>query len=428
MIEYLRDNASQILDGLLFGLGVLAVYLGAVFTGALIRSLGGAGSKGLTFAGRYLQGWFYYLRGDDRDIINVTLNIIDDNKLKFDTIVADRRIWSVWPNAFRQAMIRRAARGPPRTIRSSSSCRRSRRRRLGRAFVPALRRSIRTMLTSVKVSTMEVAARAAATRGRLQGDVRPADQPDQREMQQQQFHRSGARPAHGRIPLRHRADLREAQQSACASSARDGDVGAKPAQPSGRKPALRTKEHETRFRTLQAIARQYRAHPERFGVVNIWRPKDIYSITLVAGGETIRVRHPQAAPEPHCAIAGGSDDRIRVAKIAMVARHRAVCERRRVRKHHRLRHQLRLRAARAVDGHDLRALDDPLSRDHEPGAAPPGLCGDHRDRGAHGRAVLDRRLSRCLRRCAPTRPRSTVPRPSPSPACRWGSCSGRSAS
>ena len=99
MSEYLRANAGQILDGLLFGLGVLAVYLGAVFTGALIRSLGGAGSKGLTAAGRYAQGWFYYLRGDDRDIINVTLNIIDKDKLKFDTIVADRRIWFVWPNA-----------------------------------------------------------------------------------------------------------------------------------------------------------------------------------------------------------------------------------------------------------------------------------------------------------------------------------------
>src|SRR5262245_30423082 len=110
MFSYLSENASQIVDGLLFGLGVLAVYLGAVFTGALIRSLGGAGSKGLTAAGRYAQGWFYYLRGDDRDIINVTLNAIVDNELKFDTIVADRRIWFVWPNAFRQSMIRSAAR------------------------------------------------------------------------------------------------------------------------------------------------------------------------------------------------------------------------------------------------------------------------------------------------------------------------------
>ena len=82
MLEYLRLNAGQILDGLLFGLGVLAVYLGAVFTGALIRSLGGVGSKGLTSAGRYMQGWFFHLRGDDRDIVNVTINMIVDNHLK----------------------------------------------------------------------------------------------------------------------------------------------------------------------------------------------------------------------------------------------------------------------------------------------------------------------------------------------------------
>src|SRR5262245_34912429 len=110
MLAHLSDNASQILDGLLFGLGVLAVYLGAVLTGALIRSLGGAGSKGLTLAGRYMQGWFDYLRGDDRNTVNATLNMIVDNHLKFDTLVADRRIWYVWPNAYRMQMIRRAAR------------------------------------------------------------------------------------------------------------------------------------------------------------------------------------------------------------------------------------------------------------------------------------------------------------------------------
>src|SRR3954470_24331562 len=109
MLDHLRENFGQVGDGLLFGLGILAVYLGAVFTGALIRSLGGAGSKGLTFAGRYVAGWFDYLRGDDRNTINVTINMIVDNHLKFDTLVADRRIWYVWPNAYRMQMIRRAA-------------------------------------------------------------------------------------------------------------------------------------------------------------------------------------------------------------------------------------------------------------------------------------------------------------------------------
>ena len=69
-----------------------------------------------------------------------------------------------------------------------------------------------------------------------------------------------------------------------------------PAEP----PRFERREHATRFRTLQTIARQYRAHPERFGVVNIWRPKDLYSMTLVAGGQTIR--HTGHAPsEPFAA-------------------------------------------------------------------------------------------------------------------------------
>src|SRR5262245_22083306 len=109
MFSYFRENASQIADGLLFGLGILAVYLGAILSGALIRSLGGAGGAGITFLGRYAVGWWDYLRGDDRNIINVTLNMVVDNQLKFDTLVADRRIWFVWPNSYRVMMIRRAA-------------------------------------------------------------------------------------------------------------------------------------------------------------------------------------------------------------------------------------------------------------------------------------------------------------------------------
>src|SRR5262249_7055155 len=110
MLAYLRDNLSQLSDGLFFGLGLLAVYLGAVITAALIRSLGGAGSMGLTVLGRFATGWFDYVRGDDRTTINITLNMVVDNHLKFDTIVADRRIWHIWPNAYRIHLIRSAAR------------------------------------------------------------------------------------------------------------------------------------------------------------------------------------------------------------------------------------------------------------------------------------------------------------------------------
>src|SRR3954471_23796813 len=105
----MTENFAQIFDGLLFGVGVLAVYLGAVVTGALIRSLAGAGTKGLTVLGRHATGWLDYVRGDDRNTVNVTLNMVVDNHLKFDTIVADTRIWRVWPNAYRIHLIRRAA-------------------------------------------------------------------------------------------------------------------------------------------------------------------------------------------------------------------------------------------------------------------------------------------------------------------------------
>jgi hypothetical protein len=38
-------------------------------------------------------------------------------------------------------------------------------------------------------------------------------------------------------------------------------------------PRVDYEEHKTRYRTLLVIAREYRAHPERFGVVKVWRPK-----------------------------------------------------------------------------------------------------------------------------------------------------------
>ncbi len=86
------ETLSQVWDGVVFGLGVLAVYLGAILTGTIIRSLGGAGGAGLTFMGKYARGWRAYLRGEENEIVNITLNMVVDNHLKFDTIVADRNV------------------------------------------------------------------------------------------------------------------------------------------------------------------------------------------------------------------------------------------------------------------------------------------------------------------------------------------------
>ena len=278
MRAYISENWNQILDGLLFGLGILAVYLGAVITGAIIRSLGGAGSKGLTVLGRYATGWFDYVRGDDRNTINVTLNMVVDNHLKFDTIVSDRRIWNVWPNQYRVYLIRRAAKlttidNPVITFPPPPE---RKRRSIGER--------ITDMLASVTVIENGKSQRIRARpRGRLSRDLWTADQPRQREVHQRRFDRSRARPADGGASFRHRVDLRAAQHAPRAPPARHGDPGNHAAQSAGRDAARRFRGAQERYRTLQAIAKLYRAHPERFGIVKVWRP-------------SVRVPRPIAVP------------------------------------------------------------------------------------------------------------------------------------
>src|SRR3954467_10545182 len=165
MIEHLRENISQVSDGLLFGLGLLAVYFGAVITGVIIRSLGGAGSAGLTVLGRYAAGWFDYVRGDDRGTINVTLNMVIDNHLKFDTLVADRRLWYVWPNAYRVLLIRRAAK---RTTKDNPVIMFPEHRARPRTVVERMRRGIGERITdavaSVKITENGRSQRVARIR------------------------------------------------------------------------------------------------------------------------------------------------------------------------------------------------------------------------------------------------------------------------
>jgi len=294
MRDYLRDNASQILDGLLFGLGVLAVYLGAVFTGALIRSLGGAGSKGLTFLGRYAQGWFFYLRGDDRDIINVTLNMIVDGTLKFDTLVADRRIWFVWPNAYRQQLIRRAAR---RTTDDNPVVMFPKQGPAPTSWLGRLRGRcgswIHDMLASVKIIQdgkerrvrFEREDEYKATYGPLISLVSEKCTNDHavdlalgRPMQEYRFiialtfeKLSNRRARH----LRAMVMWEEALINLPAEC-----------------PRVEKEEHRTRFRTLQAIARLYRQRPECLGVVKVWRPREVAALAAGAG---YAATHGQAA-------------------------------------------------------------------------------------------------------------------------------------
>jgi hypothetical protein len=288
MRQYLSDNAAQILDGLLFGLGVLAVYLGAVFTGALIRSLGGAGSKGLSFLGRYAQGWFFYLRGDDRDIVNVTLNMVADGRLKFDTLVADRRVPSVWPNAYRVALIRRAAK---RTSVDNPVLAFPQGRPAPKTFVGRLCRGcgdrVRSLLASARVVEN---GRLRRIRLEREDDYKAAYAPLISLVSETSANEHAIDLALGRPMEEFRFVIALTFEKLSNRRARhlramvmwEEALLSLPAEC----PAVDFPEHRTRYRTLQEIGRQYRRNPERFGIVKIWRPKATPAETpalLVAG-------------------------------------------------------------------------------------------------------------------------------------------------
>jgi hypothetical protein len=270
MREYIAQNWNQIIDGLLFGLGVLAVYLGAVATGAIIRSLGGAGSKGLTVLGRYATGWLDYVRGDDRNTINVTLNMVVDGHLKFDTIVSDRRVWHVWPNQYRVYLIRRAAKlttldnpvivFPPKPKRK--------RRSLGER--------ITDMFASVTVIENGRSRRVPLMR---EDDYRATYAPLISLISEKCANDDSIDLALGRPMEEHRFVIALTFEQLNNRRARhlramviwEQALLNLPEE----MPRVDFEEHKTRYRTLLAVAREYRAYPERFGIVKVWRPRRV---------------------------------------------------------------------------------------------------------------------------------------------------------
>ncbi|MBV8839815.1 MAG: hypothetical protein JO000_25045 [Alphaproteobacteria bacterium] len=282
MLAYLRDNFSQLSDGLFFGLGLLTIYLGAVITGALIRSLGGAGSMGLSLLGRFATGWFDYVRGDDRNTINITLNMVVDNHLKFDTIVADRRVWDIWPNSYRIYLIREAAKKTTRenpiiTFPQETAQHRHR-----------LRRWITNLF--VRSTVVENGRRQRVHLVR-DDDYRATYSPLISLMSENCSNDDSVDVAIGRPMNEYRFVIALTYEQLESRRARhlramvmwEQELLSLPAE----MPRVSFEQHKTRYRTLLSIAREYRAHPERFGVVNVWRPKDVASpqrLSLGAAG------------------------------------------------------------------------------------------------------------------------------------------------
>jgi hypothetical protein len=266
MTENVLQSVGQVQDGLLFGLGLLTVYLGAVITGVLIRSLGGAGSIGLTFLGRYVTGWFDYVRGNDRATVNVTLNMVIDNHLKFDTLVADRRLWYVWPNAYRVHLIRKAAKRTTKDNPVILFAEEKPRRGIGRRITETV--------ASVRISENGRSERVPLIRD---DDYRATYAPLIALVAEKCTDEGAIDLAIGRPMEEHRfvialtfeqLDRRRARHLRAMVMYEPMLLGLPE-----ELPRVDFEEHKTRYRTLLSIAKQYRAHPERFGVVKMWRPK-----------------------------------------------------------------------------------------------------------------------------------------------------------
>ena len=240
-------------------------------TGAIIRSLGGAGSKGLTVLGRYATGWLDYVRGDDRNTINVTLNMVVDGHLKFDTIVSDRRIWYVWPNQYRVYLIRRAA----KLHHARQSGHRVSAKRPTARSGAALGERITDMLASVTVTEN---GRSQRVRLMREDDYRATYAPLISLISEKCTNDDSIDLALGRPMDEHRFVIALTFEQLNTRRARHLRamvmLGAGAAQSSRRR--CRTSiSRSTRRATARwsAIAREYRAHPERFGIVKVWRPR-----------------------------------------------------------------------------------------------------------------------------------------------------------
>jgi hypothetical protein len=269
------ESLGQVWDGVVFGLGVLAVYLGAIFTGTLIRSLGGAGAGGLTFVGKYFRGWIAYLRGEDNEIVNVTLNMVVDNHLKFDTIIADRLVTTVWTNFYHLRLIRNAARrtthdNPVVTFQVAPQKPRSWlgriKRRVGRAVLGRFTsaeivengQTRRIRLTPQEIYRATYAPLVSLISERVSSDNaidlsvgRPVDEFNfVVALTYEQLNNRRAR--HLRAMVIYEPML----------------LGL-----SEQMPRVDHEEHETRYRTLLAISRHYKKSPERFGIVRVWRDR-----------------------------------------------------------------------------------------------------------------------------------------------------------
>jgi len=204
--------------------------------------------------------------------------VVDDH-LKFDTIVADRRIWSIWPNAYRIYLIRNAAKKttPENPVIMFPES-------------PAQpRHPLRRLLTNLFSRSIVVEnGRRQRVHLMKDDDYRATYSPLISLMSEKCSNDDSVDLAIGRPMNEYRFVIALTYEQLESRRARHLRAMVMWEQEllslSNDTPRVSFEQHKTRYRTLLSIAREYRAHPERFGVVNVWRPKDVAPAQRVSLG------------------------------------------------------------------------------------------------------------------------------------------------
>ena len=228
-------DTSLVLDGLIFGLGVAMVWIGAVITASIVRSLSIAGGSGILLMTKLATGYLRYKRADASDIVNATLNTLRGGVLSIDTLVSDRLVMDVWPNPYHVRQLWRAARActeeQPLIVFADGS-------------IDDYNKTYDPIVSMIAASCSN------------EGSVDLALGKPVTE------HRFVVALTYEKVKDRRMRHFR-------AMVILETEIAAFLEEPG---PRLRRPEHATRLATLRCIARQYNAHPERFGVVSVWRP------------------------------------------------------------------------------------------------------------------------------------------------------------
>lgn len=225
-------------------LGALVGSLALLYSG-LFRGLGAFISR---FTTPILMGWWFYSRSDNPNKLNVTLNIINDQHLDIDTIVADRLLTDVYKNHFIAQLLKQAAKRttidyPVVTLRAKP--------RHKRWFSISNKTEVQLYEAVYNPLISEVSEKTNNVFSFMSAIGQP--------MRVYRFvlaltYERGipGRDQHFRCMMIHEDALLTLPASC---------------------PPVDHPQYATRFKTLVCIAQIYQRHPERFGVVKLWLPE-----------------------------------------------------------------------------------------------------------------------------------------------------------